>query len=131
MLQDPIADFLTRVRNGGRARLSRVPVRESRLTREIARVLKDRGFIRDYSSDGDPKKPVLTVELRYDPDNRHIIERIERVSRPSRRVYVGWKEVPRVRNGTGIAILSTNRGILTDDQAREAHVGGEVLARIW
>lgn len=131
MLQDPIADFLTRVRNGGRARLSRVPVRESRLTREIARVLKDRGFIRDYSSDGDPTKPVLTVELRYDPDNRHIIERIERVSRPSRRVYVGWKEVPRVRNGTGIAILSTNRGILTDDQAREAHVGGEVLARIW
>lgn len=131
MLQDPIADFLTRVRNGGRARLSRVPVRESRLLREIARVLKERGFIRDYSSDGDPKKPVLTVELRYDPDNRHIIERIERVSRPSRRVYVGWKEVPRVRNGTGIAILSTNRGILTDDQAREAHVGGEVLARIW
>jgi small subunit ribosomal protein S8 len=131
VLQDPIADFLTRVRNGGRARLSRVPVRESRLLREIARVLKERGFIRDYSSDGDPKKPVLTVELRYDPDNRHIIERIERVSRPSRRVYVGWKEVPRVRNGTGIAILSTNRGILTDDQAREAHVGGEVLARIW
>jgi small subunit ribosomal protein S8 len=131
VLQDPIADFLTRVRNGGRARLSRVPVRESRLTRDIARVLKERGFIRDYSSDGDPKKPVLTVELRYDPDNRHMIERIERVSRPSRRVYVGWKEVPRVRNGTGIAILSTNRGILTDDQAREAHVGGEVLARIW
>jgi small subunit ribosomal protein S8 len=131
VLQDPIADFLTRVRNGGRARLSRVPVRESRLLREIARVLKERGFIRDYSSDGDPKKPVLTVELRYDPDNRHMIERIERVSRPSRRVYVGWKEVPRVRNGTGIAILSTNRGILTDDQAREAHVGGEVLARIW
>ncbi len=131
MLQDPIADFLTRVRNGGRARLSRVPVRESRLAREIARVLKDRGFIRDFSSDGDPTKPVLTLELRYDPDNRHMIERIERVSRPSRRVYVGWKEVPRVRNGTGIAILSTNRGILTDDQAREAHVGGEVLARIW
>ncbi len=131
MLQDPIADFLTRVRNGGRARLSRVPVRESRLTREIARVLKERGFIRDFSSDGDPAKPVLTVELRYDGDNRHIIERIERVSRPSRRVYVGWKEVPRVRNGTGIAILSTNRGILTDDQARDAHVGGEVLARIW
>jgi small subunit ribosomal protein S8 len=131
VLQDPIADFLTRVRNGGRARLSRVPVRESRLLREIARVLKERGFIRDYSSDGDPRKPVLTVELRYDPDNRHMIERIERVSRPSRRVYVGWKEVPRVRNGTGIAILSTNRGILTDDQAREAHVGGEVLARIW
>lgn len=131
MLQDPIADFLTRVRNGGRARLSRVPVRESRLAREIARVLKERGFIRDYSSDGNATKPVLTLELRYDPDNRHIIERIERVSRPSRRVYVGWKAVPRVRNGTGIAILSTNRGILTDDQAREAHVGGEILARIW
>ncbi len=131
MLTDPIADMLTRVRNGGRAHLARVPVRESRLIREIARVLKDRGFIRDYSSDGDPARPVLTIELRYDRDSRPTIERIERVSRPSRRVYVAWKQVPRVRNGTGIAILSTPRGILTDDEAREAHVGGEVLARVW
>ena len=77
------------------------------------------------------RKRVLTIELRYDRDSRPTIERIERVSRPSRRVYVPWKQVPRVRNGTGIAILSTPRGILTDDQAREAHVGGEVLARVW
>ena len=131
MLTDPIADMLTRIRNGGRARLVRVSVPGSRLKADIARVLKERGFISDFSREGDSKKPTLSVEIRYNADNAPIIEGIERVSEPSRRVYVGWNEIPQVRNGLGIAILSTPRGILTDEQAREAHVGGEILARVW
>ena len=131
MLTDPIADMLTRIRNGGRARLVRVSVPGSRLKADIARVLKERGFISDFSREGDSKKPSLSVEIRYNADNAPIIEGIERVSKPSRRVYVGWNEIPQVRNGLGIAILSTPRGILTDEQAREAHVGGEILARVW
>jgi small subunit ribosomal protein S8 len=103
---------------------------ESRLKREIARVLQERGYILGFSSDADPKKPNLTIELRYNA-NRPMIEGIERASRPGRRLYVGSRELPRVRNGLGVAILSTPKGVLTDDQAREAHVGGEVLARVW
>ncbi len=131
MLTDPIADMLTRIRNGGRARLVRVSLPGSRLKSEIARVLKEQGFISDFSGDGDAVKPTLSVEIRYNAENAPIIEGIERVSRPSRRVYVGWDEIPQVRSGLGIAILSTPRGVLTDTQAREAHVGGEILARVW
>jgi small subunit ribosomal protein S8 len=131
MLTDPIADTLTRIRNAGRARLTRVSMPESRIRREIARVLKERGYILDYSSDDDPKKPTLTVDLRYSQANEPMIERIERVSKPSRRVYVAARAVPRVRNGLGVAILSTPKGVMSDQEAREAHVGGEVLARVW
>ena len=131
MLTDPIADMITLIRNGGQARLKRVGMPESRLKREVARVLQEQGYISSYSSDGDPKKPVLTVEVRYNDGSEPMIQGIQRVSRPSRRVYVGWQEIPKVRNGLGIAILSTPRGILTDQQAREAHVGGEILAEVW
>ncbi len=131
MLTDPIADMITRIRNGGQARLKRVEIPESRLKREVARVLQEQGYISNFSSDGDPKKPMLTVEVRYNEGSEPMIQGIQRVSRPSRRVYVGWQEIPKVRNGLGIAILSTPRGILTDQQAREAHVGGEILAEVW
>jgi small subunit ribosomal protein S8 len=131
MQTDPIADMLTRIRNAGRARLTRAVMPDSRTKREIARVLRESGFIRNYSTDDDPKKPTLTIELRYDQANQHIIERIERVSRPSRRIYVGAQKIPKVRNGIGIGILSTPNGILTDEQARQARVGGELLARVW
>ncbi|UCF68191.1 MAG: 30S ribosomal protein S8 [Acidobacteriota bacterium] len=131
MLTDPIADMLTRIRNGGRARLARVSMPESRMKREIARVLQENGFVKGFQSSGDEKKPVLSVDLRYARSNRPMIEGVERVSRPSRRVYVKAAEVRPVRAGAGIAILSTPRGILTDAQAREANVGGEILARVW
>jgi small subunit ribosomal protein S8 len=131
VLTDPIADMLTRIRNAGRARRVRVTLPESRIRREIARVLKESGYVRDYSSDGDPKKPTLTVELRYHGQDTPMIESIQRVSKPGRRVYVGCDEIPKVRSGLGIAILSTNRGVMTDTQAREARLGGEVLARVW
>jgi small subunit ribosomal protein S8 len=131
MLTDPISDMLTRIRNAGRARLTRISMPDSRTRRELARILKENGFLTDYATDNDPKKPKLTVELRYDQDNEHIIEGIERVSRPGKRVYVGVREIPKVRSGLGIGILSTPKGLLSDEQAREAHVGGELLARVW
>ena len=131
MLTDPIADLLTRIRNGGAARHVLVSLPDSRIKREIARILQQSGYIRKFESDGDAKKPTLRIELRYDDYSVPTIEGIERVSRPGRRVYVGAKDVPKVRNGLGVAILSTPRGVMTDDQARAAHVGGEILARVW
>ena len=134
MTSDPVADFLTRIRNAGHARRVRVSAPDSRLRREIARVLKENGFIEDFASDGDPKKPVLTVELRYHVGRRAglpIIGAIERISKPGRRVYLSATKIPKVRNGLGIGILSTPKGVLTDAQARDANVGGEYLARIW
>jgi small subunit ribosomal protein S8 len=131
MLTDPIADMLTRIRNGGAARLARVQMPESRMKREIARLLHARGYISGYTSDSDEKKPTLVIELRYNRHDAPMIEGLHRVSRPGRRVYVGSSDVPQVRNGLGVAILSTPKGILTDDEARDAHVGGEVLANVW
>jgi small subunit ribosomal protein S8 len=138
MQTDPIADMLTRVRNASRVRLVRVSMPESRMKRDIARVLKERGFIREYSSDDDPKKPTLTISLRYGHENEPTIEGIERISRPGRRVYVNAREVyvnareiPRVRSGLGVAILSTPKGILSDEEARTERVGGEFVARVW
>jgi small subunit ribosomal protein S8 len=108
-----------------------VSMPESRMRRAIARVLAERGYIHGFTSQEGEKKPLLTLAIRYGAANRPIIEGIERVSRPGRRVYVSAKEIPKVRNGIGIAILSTPRGILTDQQARDAGIGGEVLARVW
>lgn len=131
MLSDPIADMLTRLRNAGRARLTRVVMPSSRLRREIARLLEREGFISGFRVQGDEKKPLLIIELRYSAESQPMIEGIERDSKPSRRVYVGLSDIPRVRNGLGVAILSTPRGILTDREARTAHTGGEILARVW
>lgn len=131
MWSDPIADMLTRIRNAGQARLATVSMPSSRMKEGIARVLRQRGFIAGYRVEGDPKKPVLVIELRYGRDHRPLIEGIERVSKPGRRIYVGVREIPRVRSGLGVAILSTPKGILSDDEARAEHVGGELLARVW
>ncbi|MFQ5698421.1 MAG: 30S ribosomal protein S8 [Myxococcota bacterium] len=131
MLTDPIADMLTRIRNALRARLTRVVLPSSRMRREIASLLVREGFISGFQVQGDEKKPLLVIELRYSAESQPMIEGIERTSKPSRRVYVGVSEIPRVRNGLGVAILSTPHGILTDREAREAHTGGEVLARVW
>jgi len=131
VLTDPIADMLTRIRNGGRARRATVEMPGSRLKRELARVLRDEGFIADFSAKEEGGKSVLTVRLRYRAGNHPMIQGIQRVSKPSCRVYVGADEVPRVRNGLGISVLSTARGILTDQQARDLRAGGEILAEVW
>ncbi|MCP4003792.1 MAG: 30S ribosomal protein S8 [bacterium] len=132
MNTDPIADMLTRIRNGGRARILRVSMPSSRVKTDIARVLKQHGYIVDYEVGGqNEKKPELSVEIRYTDEAEPIIEGIERVSRPSRRVYVAADEIPKVRNGIGIAIISTPKGIVAGEEARNAGIGGEVMARVW
>jgi small subunit ribosomal protein S8 len=131
VINDPIADMLTRIRNAAMASQSEARVPASRLKREIARVLKESGFIEDYRLDESGARPFLVVVLRYDADRQPLIEGLERVSKPSRRVYVRTGEIPKIRNGLGVAVLSTPRGVLSDVQAREAGVGGELLARVW
>jgi small subunit ribosomal protein S8 len=123
--------MFTRIRNAGMAHHGAAQMPSSRIKREIARVLKESGFIEDFRVGAEDGKPVLVVDIRYDDEREPIIEGIERVSKPSCRVYVGAAEIPKIRNGLGIAILSTPRGILSDGQAREAGVGGELLARVW
>lgn len=131
MIHDPIADMLTRIRNGGRARLLRVKMPRSKLKVEVARALRERGYIAGYSDDPEAAKPTLCVEIRYGDDDRPVIEGIQRVSSPGRRVYVRANRIPQIRSGLGMAILSTPRGIMTDTEARDAGVGGELLAKVW
>ena len=132
MMTDPVSDMLTRIRNAGRARQANVAVPASKLKLGIARVMVDKGFLdaveEDSSDDGHPE---LRITLRLGRDGTTIIDGMRRVSRPSRRVYVGAKEVPRVRGGLGIAIMSTPRGVMADDAAREQNVGGEVMCEVW
>jgi small subunit ribosomal protein S8 len=130
MMTDPIADMLTRIRNAGMARLRRVDMPVSKLKVEIARLLKDHSYIHDYKILNDGKFGVLRLYLKYYQD-KPIIRELRRVSRPGLRRYVSVEEIPRVRNGLGLAVLSTSRGVMTDRDARAAKVGGELLAIIW
>ena len=130
-MTDPIADMLTRIRNGNAIKRPSVDVPASKLKRGIADVLKKEGYIRDYRFIEDSSQGTLRVFLRYGPDGEFVINRIQRVSKPGRRVYRGVCEIPSILGGLGIAIISTSRGILSDREARGAQVGGEVLAEIW
>ncbi|MDE2975354.1 MAG: 30S ribosomal protein S8 [Gemmatimonadota bacterium] len=130
MMTDPIADMLTRIRNAGGAghRWADIPL--SKLKVEVARLLKENAFVHDYKVLNDGRHGIVRVYLKY-YEGRHVIRRIERVSRPGWRRYVGVADIPRIRNGLGMAMLSTSRGLLSDRGAREAQVGGEVLAVVW
>jgi small subunit ribosomal protein S8 len=130
MVTDPIADMLTRVRNAGQARHRRVDMPVSKLKIELARLLKENHYIHDYKVLEDGKHPVLRLYLKYYQE-KHVIRELKRVSKPGLRKYVGVPEIPRVRNGLGMAILSTSKGVLTDREARNAGVGGELLALVW
>ena len=127
----PIADMLTRIRNASRAGLPAAEMGHSRLKAEIARILKKEGYVADVAESDDEGKKRLRVVLKYGYDEKPIIQQIRRVSRPGLRRYVAAAEVPRVRGGLGTAVLSTSRGIMSDREARAAHVGGEVLCQIW
>lgn len=130
-MTDPIADLLARIRNAVQARHGSLVVPRSRVKAEIVRILKQEGFIESFQEvDGD-HQGALKLFPRYDESNNSVIRGLERVSRPSRRVYVGKAEVPRVRNGLGIAILTTPQGVITDREARKLGVGGEVLCYVW
>ena len=128
-MQDPIADLLTRIRNGQRARHATVSSPSSKLKTAICAVLRDEGYIDDYRVDGDVK-PTVTVTLRYH-EGRPVIEELDRVSRPGLRIYKASRDLPQVRDGLGVAIVSTNRGVMTDRAARRAGVGGEVLCTVF
>jgi small subunit ribosomal protein S8 len=131
MMTDPISDMLARIRNGALARHDRVEMPHSHLKKHIADVLKDAGYVDDVrESDGDGKK-TLTLVLRYGRGKDSAIDVIRRVSSPGRRLYVRYDRIPTVRSGMGISILSTSRGVMTDRQAREQKVGGELLCEVW
>ena len=127
MVTDPIADMLTRIRNANQMRDKQVEVPASKMKEEIARILKEEGFIVDYKIE----QSNIILSLKYTEKKERVITGLRRISKPGLRVYVKADEVPKVRNGLGIAILSTSKGIMTDKKARENNLGGEVLAYIW
>ena len=131
ILSDPISDMLTRIRNANMAEHPQVQIPHSKMKTEIARLLKEEGYIKDFTTENVEGKATLVLFLKYMADNKPVIQGLRRVSRPSRRHYVGAEDVPRVLGGIGTAFLSTSTGILTDNAARKAHVGGEVLCYIW
>ena len=131
-MTDPVADMLTRIRNACGAKHRRVDMPSSKLKVEIARVLKDSNFIHDFRTlEGENGRPTLRLVLKYAQGGKPVIRELKRVSTPGLRKYVGVGEIPRVRNGLGVAILSTSKGLMTDRQARQARTGGELLALVW
>jgi small subunit ribosomal protein S8 len=131
MPTDPIADFLTRIRNGLRADHDEVEMPASNFKAELARILREQGYIEDFSVEPARVGRVLRVQLKYTEDRRPVISGIERVSKPGRREYVNADEVPKVLGGMGTAIVSTSRGVMTGHDARRRRVGGELVARVW
>jgi small subunit ribosomal protein S8 len=130
MMTDPIADMLTRIRNAALIRAEKVDVPASRMKLEIAKILKEEGFIRAYKILKDKRQGILRLTLKY-VDNENVISGLRRVSKPGRRTYVGSKEIPRVMGGVGIAILTTSQGILSDKSCRRDSLGGEVICYVW
>lgn len=130
-MTDPIADMLTRIRNAIISRKARVDMPVSGMKTHIAGILKNEGFIEDYREVERKPQGVLQIDLKWSTDNRCAIEGLKRVSRPGRRLYVGKGEIPRVRGGQGVAILTTSKGVLPDRLARSQSVGGEVICEVW
>ncbi|HEY1499339.1 MAG TPA: 30S ribosomal protein S8 [Acidobacteriaceae bacterium] len=130
-LTDPVADFLTRIRNSIRARHQKLDVPASKLKAEIARILKEEGYISNFKTTEENGRAVLRVYLKYGANNEAAIRDLERISRPGCRVYIGREEIRRVQGGLGISIMTTPKGVMTGRQARREGVGGEVLCEIW
>jgi small subunit ribosomal protein S8 len=130
-MTDPLADMFTRIRNGSKAKFEKVDIPSSKMKREIAKILKEEGFIKNFKvvTDEDQHE-VIRIFLRYDVNRKELIH-IRRISKPGRRVYVGKDDIPSVMSGLGFSILSTPKGILTDKSAKKANVGGEVLCYVW
>jgi small subunit ribosomal protein S8 len=131
VMTDPIADMLTRIRNANMVRHEKLEVPASTIKRDIANLLKEEGFVRDVEYVEDNKQGILRIFLKYGMENERVINGLKRISKPGLRVYAKKDEVPRVLGGLGVAIISTSRGVLTDKQARQQQVGGEVLAYVW
>ncbi|NGQ97199.1 30S ribosomal protein S8 [Brevibacillus sp. SYP-B805] len=131
VMTDPIADMLTRIRNANMVRHEKVEIPASTIKKEIARILKEEGFIRDAEFIEDNKQGIIRLFLKYGQNNERVITGLKRISKPGLRVYAKNNEIPRVLGGLGIAIISTSAGVMTDKQARQARVGGEVIAYVW
>ena len=131
VVTDTIADMLTRIRNANQMRYEEVKVPASNIKKEIARILKEEGFIKDYKVESDNAQGTIILTLKYTDKKERVITGLKRISKPGLRVYANKDEVPKVLNGLGIAIISTSKGIMTDKQARKENIGGEVLAYIW
>src|SRR5512137_2242130 len=130
-MSDPIADMLTRIRNANQAKMKSVDVLLSKVSFNIAKVLKKTGYISGFNVKRENNKGMLRVYLKFTDSKEGVISGIERVSKPGRRIYVGTDKVPKVLNGYGVAILSTSKGIVTDKEAREMNTGGEILCKVW
>lgn len=130
-ISDPIADMLTRIRNAGKAKFSSVDVPGSKMKSELARVLKEEGYIRNFKVIKDKKQGILRIYLKYNDKQEHSILKLERVSKPSRRVYKAGDDIKPVFNGMGTAILSTSKGVMSDRNARRENVGGEIICNVW
>ncbi len=128
---DPVADMLTRIRNALAAQHRYVVVPSSKLKRELARVLKEEGYIGHYDVTRDRPQPMIRIRLKYTEDNKPVLSSLQRVSKPGRRVYAGRQDIPLVLSGMGIAVLSTPRGVMTGKKAHRLGVGGEILCHIW
>lgn len=131
VMTDPIADMLTRLRNANSVFHDKVEIPASKIKNSIADVLKEEGFIKDYTLTEDNKQGVLTVSLKYGPNREKVISGIKRISKPGLRIYAGKNDLPRVLGGLGTAIISTSQGVMTDRDARNKGIGGEVIAYIW
>lgn len=131
MMTDPVSDMLTRIRNAGTARHAQTACPSSKLKHSIANVLHDAGFVSEVRVEARDGRPFLTIGIRYDEEGKPLIAGLKRISTPGRRVYVGKDEIKKVRNGLGVAVLSTSKGVVSDDQARAASVGGELLCEVW
>ena len=131
VMTDPIADYLTRIRNANMAKHDSVEIPASNIKKSISEILKREGFIRDYEVADDNKQGVIKVFLKYGPNGEHVISGLKRISKPGLRNYVSAEDLPKVLNGLGIAIVSTSAGVITDKEARQKNVGGEVVAYVW
>ena len=131
VMTDPIADYLTRIRNANMAKHDSVEIPASNIKKSISEILKREGFIRDYEVADDNKQGVIKVFLKYGPNGERVISGLKRISKPGLRNYVSAKDLPKVLNGLGIAIVSTSAGVITDKEARQKNVGGEVIAYVW
>ena len=131
VMTDPIADMLTRLRNANSVLHDKVEIPDSKIKRAIAAVLKEEGFIRDFTFMEDNKQGMLVLTLKYGPEREKVISGIKRISKPGLRMYAKSAELPRVLGGLGIAIISTSKGIMSDKKARQAGLGGEILAYVW
>lgn len=131
LVTDPIADMLTRIRNANQMKYAEVEIPASNIKEDLARILKNEGFIRDYKLEKKENENILVLALKYGPKKERVITGLKRISKPGLRVYATIDEIPRVLNGLGIAIISTSKGIMTDKEARKEKIGGEVLVYVW